>query len=54
MSKVTKLNIQLVINLIYLTGFISLIVGLMNVLPIPALDGGRILFLIIEKIQWSK
>lgn len=42
------------INLIYLTGFISLNVGFMNVLPIPALDGGRILFLIIEKIKGSK
>ena len=42
------------INLVYLTGFISLNVGFMNVLPIPALDGGRILFLIIEKIKGSK
>ena len=42
------------INLIYLTGFISLNVGFMNLLPIPALDGGRILFLIIEKIKGSK
>ena len=42
------------INLIYLTGFISLNVGFMNVLPIPALDGGRILFLIIERIKGSK
>lgn len=42
------------INLIYLTGFISLNVGFMNVLPIPALDGGRILFLLIEKIKGSK
>lgn len=38
------------INLVYLTGFISLNVGFMNLLPIPALDGGRILFLIIEKL----
>jgi regulator of sigma E protease len=42
------------INLIYLIGFISLNVGFMNLLPIPALDGGRILFLIIEKIKGSK
>lgn len=38
------------INIIYLTGYISLNVGFMNLLPIPALDGGRLLFLIIEKI----
>lgn len=42
------------INLIYLVGFISLNVGFMNFLPIPALDGGRLLFLIIEKIKGSK
>ena len=42
------------VDLIYLLGFISLNVGFMNILPIPALDGGRILFLIIEKIKGSK
>lgn len=42
------------VDLIYLLGFISLNVGFMNLLPIPALDGGRILFLIIEKIKGSK
>ena len=42
------------VNLIYLTGFISLNVGFMNFLPLPALDGGRLLFLIIEKIKGSK
>ena len=39
------------INLVYLTAFISLNVGFINFLPIPAFDGGRILFLIIEKIK---
>ena len=39
------------INVIYLTGYLSLNVGFMNLLPIPALDGGRLLFLIIEKIK---
>ena len=38
------------INVVYLTGYISLNVGFMNLLPIPALDGGRLLFLLIEKI----
>ena len=32
-------------------GFISVNLGVMNLLPIPALDGGRIMFLIIEKIR---
>ena len=39
------------INLIYLLGYISINVGFINLLPIPAFDGGRILFLIIEKIK---
>lgn len=33
-----------------LTAFISIILAFMNVLPIPALDGGHALFLIIEMI----
>ena len=39
------------INLVYLTGYLSINVGFINLLPIPAFDGGRILFLIIEKIR---
>ena len=42
------------VDLIYLTGFIILNVGFMNFLPLPALDGGRLLFLVIEKIKGSK
>ena len=42
------------LNLVYLLGYISLNVGFMNLLPIPAFDGGRLLFLIIEKIKGSK
>lgn len=32
-------------------GFISIMLGLTNLLPIPALDGGRILFILIEAIR---
>ena len=39
------------INLVYLTGYLSINVGFINLLSIPAFDGGRILFLIIEKIR---
>ena len=42
------------INLVYLTALLSLNVGFLNLLPIPAFDGGRLLFLIIEKIKGSK
>lgn len=38
------------INVVYLLAFISINVGFINFLPLPAFDGGRILFLIIEKI----
>ncbi len=41
-------------SLVYLVGFLSLNVGFINLLPIPAFDGGRILFLIIEKIKGSR
>lgn len=30
---------------------LSINVGIMNLIPFPAFDGGRILFLIIEKIK---
>lgn len=39
------------INLVYLTGYLSINVGFINLLPIPAFDGGRILFMVIEKIR---
>lgn len=41
-------------NVLNLAGFISVNLGVMNLLPIPALDGGRILFLLIEKIRGKK
>lgn len=40
-------------QIIYLIAFLSVNVGLINILPIPAFDGGRILFLVIEKIKGS-
>ena len=45
-----KLGIQ---NLIYLTAYLSVNVGFINVIPFPAFDGGRILFVLIEKIKGS-
>ena len=38
----------------YLTAYISVILAFMNVLPIPALDGGHILFLLYEIITRKK
>ncbi|MBL8030507.1 MAG: RIP metalloprotease RseP [Candidatus Doudnabacteria bacterium] len=36
------------------TAFLSLNLAVLNILPFPALDGGRILFLIIEKVRGKK
>ena len=38
-------------DLVYLTVVISMNLGVMNLLPLPALDGGRLLFEIIELIR---
>ena len=38
------------VNLVYIACILSLSLGLFNLIPFPALDGGRILFLIIEAI----
>ena len=35
----------------YSTGFISMILAFMNLLPIPALDGGHVVFLLFEMIS---
>ncbi len=37
-------------NLLYWMGFLSINVGIMNLLPIPALDGGRLVFIAYEAI----
>ena len=34
----------------FLTAMISLVLGFMNILPIPALDGGHVVFLLVETI----
>jgi regulator of sigma E protease len=37
-----------------MTAFLSIILAFMNFLPIPALDGGYILFLLVEMITRRK
>ncbi len=39
------------ISVLYITAIISLNLAILNLLPIPALDGGRLLFLFIELIR---
>ncbi len=40
-----------IIDVLSLTAFLSLNLGVINLLPIPALDGGRLAFLVLEGIR---
>ena len=40
-----------VLNMLRFMAFLSATIGIMNLLPLPALDGGRLIFLIIEGIR---
>ncbi len=42
------------VSLMYLTAYLCINVGFINFIPLPAFDGGRLLFLIIEKIKGSR
>ena len=42
------------LNIIYLIAYLCINVAIINLLPLPAFDGGRVLFLIIEKIKGSR
>jgi regulator of sigma E protease len=37
-----------------MTAFISIILAIMNLLPIPALDGGHVMFLVFEMVSGKK
>lgn len=50
-AKSTGSAMNVFLNIINFTVLISANLGVMNLLPIPALDGGRILFLLIEGIS---
>ena len=47
-DQVSSEQLYAVVNLIF---FLSLNIGIMNLLPLPALDGGRLIFLIVEGIR---
>ena len=38
-------------NMLYMAALLSANLGVMNLLPLPALDGGRLVFLIIEAVR---
>ncbi len=41
------------VYLLYFAAILSINLGIINALPIPALDGGRILFVLLEKLKGS-
>ena len=41
-------------NILYLFALIAMNLGVMNMLPIPALDGGRVFFRVIEILRFGK
>lgn len=41
-------------NVLFLVAYLSINLGIMNILPIPALDGGHVLFLLIELVTKKK
>jgi regulator of sigma E protease len=45
---------QGILYLVWFTAFLSVNLAFINVIPFPALDGGRLLFVIIEKIRGGK
>ncbi len=40
-----------IINILYMTVLLSANLGVMNLLPLPALDGGRLVFILIEAVR---
>lgn len=42
---------DILLNLVYMSSFISINLGIMNLIPFPALDGSMLLILFIEKIR---
>ncbi len=51
---VQQATIPIWVVIFNLTAFISINLGILNLLPIPALDGGRLLFVVIEWVRRGK
>lgn len=49
-NNILSLGIEAILPYVWFVGLISLTLAIFNVLPIPALDGGRLLFLLLEAI----
>ncbi len=51
---VQQATIPIWVVILNITAFISINLGILNLLPIPALDGGRLLFVLIEWVRRGK
>ena len=40
-----------ILNLLYFSGVLSLSLGIMNLIPFPALDGGQLLMILAESVR---
>ena len=43
--------IEVLLNMINISLLLSVNLGIMNLLPLPALDGGRLVFLLVEAVR---
>lgn len=53
-NSILGLGFDAIVPYLWFVGLISLTLSIFNLLPIPALDGGRLLFLIIEALSGKK
>jgi regulator of sigma E protease len=50
MAQASPTVLDAVMNMLYFGGFLAINLAIMNMLPFPALDGGRLVFVVIRKI----
>ena len=50
MAEASATSLDAVLNMLYFGGFLAINLAIMNLLPIPALDGGRIVALLITTV----
>ena len=43
--------VEVLLNMINISLLLSVNLGIMNLLPLPALDGGRLVFLLVEALR---
>ncbi len=53
-QSVTVSTYAVVMNMLYICIFLAANLGVMNLLPLPALDGGRLVFLFVEAIRGKR